>query len=81
MAPYLLLAPGYSAMFTYTNAGGYSGDAHGFVLGAYAGVRVPIGVRHSVFAEGGYLRGFQKNDGGRYAPSYVVLAAGWQVSL
>jgi hypothetical protein len=81
VAPYLLLAPGYSAMFDYGGASAESGDAHGFVLGAYAGFRFPIGARHSVFAEGGYLHGFQKNGGHRYAPSYVVLAAGWQVSL
>jgi len=44
-------------------------------------VRVPIAARHSIFAEGGYMQGFQKNGGRRYSPSYVVLAAGWQVSL
>jgi hypothetical protein len=81
LAPYVLLAPGYSSMFTYNNTGGSSGDAHGFVLSAYAGLRIPTGTRHSVFAEGGYLHGFQKNDGRRYAPSYLVLAAGWQMSL
>jgi hypothetical protein len=81
LAPYVLFAPGYSLMSTYNNAGGSSGDAHGFVLSGYAGLRIPTGTRHSVFAEGGYLHGFQKNDGGRYAPSYVVLSAGWQMSL
>jgi hypothetical protein len=81
LSPYLLLAPGYSSLFTYDNAGADSGDAHGFVLSAYAGLRIPTGTRHSFFAEGGYLRGFQKNGGRRYAPSYVVLAAGWQMSL
>jgi hypothetical protein len=81
LAPYVLLAPGYSSMFVYNNTGGSSGDAHGFVLSTYAGLRIFTGTRHSVFAEGGYLHGFQKNDGGRYAPSYVVLSAGWQMSL
>ena len=81
LAPYVLLAPGYSSMFAYNNTGGSSGDAHGFVLSAYAGLRIPTGTRHSVFAEGGYQRGFQKNDGRRYAPSYLVLSAGWQMSL
>jgi hypothetical protein len=81
LAPYVLFAPGYSSIFAYNNTGGSSGDAHGFVLSAYAGLRIPTGTRHSVFAEGGYLHGFQKSDGHRYAPSYVVLAAGWQMSL
>jgi hypothetical protein len=83
VAPYLLLAPGYSALFDYGDASAESesGDAHGFVLSAYAGLRVPIGARHSVFAEGGYMRGFQKNGGRRYAPSYVVVALGWQMAL
>jgi len=81
LAPYVLLAPGYSSMFAYNNTGGSSGDAHGFVLSAYAGLRIPTGTRHSVFAEGGYQHGFQKNDGHSYAPSYLVLSAGWQMSL
>jgi hypothetical protein len=81
LAPYVLLAPGYSSMFAYKNSGGSSGDAHGFVLSAYAGLRIHTGTRHSVFAEGGYLHGFQKNHEGRYSPRYVVLAAGWQMSL
>ena len=81
VAPYVLLAPGYSSLFAYNNTGGSSGDAQGFVLSAYAGLRVRSGTRHSVFAEGGYQHGFQKNDGRTYAPSYVVLAAGWQMSL
>jgi hypothetical protein len=81
VAPYVLLAPGYSSMFGYDDAGGSSGDAHGFVVSAYAGLRILTGTRHSIFAEGGYLHGFQKNGGARYAPSYVVLSAGWQMSL
>jgi hypothetical protein len=81
LAPYLLLAPGYSSLLAYDGAGADSGDAHGFVLSAYAGVRVPIRARHSVFAEVGCLRGFQKHGERRYAPSYLVLAAGWQMSL
>ena len=81
VAPYVLLAPGYSSIFAYDNAGGSSGAAHGFLVSAYAGLRVPIGTRHSVFAEGGYQHGFQRKDGRSYAPSYVVLAAGWQMAL
>jgi len=81
LAPYLLLAPGYSALFGYNNTGGSSGAAHGIVLSAYAGLRIPTGTRHSVLAEGGYLHGFQKSDGSSYAPSYLVLSAGWQISL
>jgi hypothetical protein len=81
LAPYVLLAPGYSSVLAYNNTGGSSGDAHGFVLSAYAGLRILTGTRHSVFAEAGYLHGLQKNDEGTYAPSYIVLAAGWQMSL
>lgn len=82
LAPYALIAPGYASMSAYNGAcGGCGGDAHGFVLGAYAGLRIRIGTRHSLFAEGGYQRGFQKNGESSYAPSYVVLAAGWQVSI
>jgi hypothetical protein len=81
LVPYVVLAPGYSLLFTYDNAGGDSGDAHGFVVSGHVGVGGPIGVRHSVFAHVGYMRGFQSRSGGDYAPSYLVLAAGWQVSL
>jgi hypothetical protein len=81
LVPYVVLAPGYSSMFTYDNAGANSGDAHGFVASAYGGVRIPIGTRHSILGECGYMRGFQKNGSREYAPSYLVLAAGWQVAL
>ena len=82
LVPYLLLAPGYSAMFTYDNAGGSSGDGHGFVASIYAGARMPIGTRHSVLLEVGYMHGFQKRriGGADYAPSYLVVAAGWQMA-
>lgn len=81
LVPYLLLAPGYSWLSEYDSAGADSGDANGFVVSAYGGARLPIGKRHSIFAEVGYMRGFQRNGGVDYAPSYLVLAAGWQVSL
>jgi hypothetical protein len=81
MVPYILLAPGYSSIIRYDNTGGYSGNSHGFVLSAYGGARVPLGPRHSLFAEAGYMRGFQKDGATNYAPSYIVLAAGWQMSL
>jgi hypothetical protein len=75
--PYLLLAPGYSVLSRY--GGDQTGDAHGFSLGAYGGVRVPVSRRNSILAEGGYLRGFQADGGRAYAPSYLVLALGWQL--
>lgn len=78
VVPYALVQPGYSFLFG-DEAG--SGDAHGFVASAYVGTRVPIGARHSIFVEAGYMRGFQKDAGREYAPSYVVLAAGLQASL
>jgi hypothetical protein len=81
VVPYVLLAPGYSWVFSYGNLGVGGGDAHGFVLGAHGGARVPLGSRHSVFVEFGYLRGFQSEGGKAYAPSYLVIAAGWQASL
>jgi hypothetical protein len=80
VVPYLLLAPGYSWLSNYGGNTSY-GDAHGFLLGAYGGLRVPISTHHSVFAEGGYLRGFQKDGDRSYAPSYLVVALGWQASL
>jgi hypothetical protein len=80
VVPYALLAPGYSFLFGCCTDGVASGDSHGFVASAYAGVRIPIGARHSIFAEGGYMHGFQKDGGRDYAPSYVVLALGWQMS-
>jgi len=81
VVPYALLAPGYSFLFGCCTDGGASGDAHGFVASAYLGTRIPMGARHSIFAEVGYLRGFQKDGGRDYAPSYLVLACGWQASL
>jgi hypothetical protein len=81
VVPYVLVTPGYSFLFGCCTDGAAGGDAHGFVASAYAGTRIPIGVRHSIFAEAGYMRGFQKDGGRDYAPSYVVLAAGWQASL
>jgi hypothetical protein len=81
VVPYVLVEPGYSFLFGCCTDGGGSGDAHGFVASAYVGTRLPIGARHSIFVEAGYMRGFQKDGGREYAPSYVVLAAGWQASL
>jgi hypothetical protein len=81
VVPYVLFAPGYSWVSRYGSTGGDGGNAHGFVLGAYGGARVPLGQRHSVFAEFGYLRGFQSEGGNAFAPSYLVVAAGWQASF
>jgi hypothetical protein len=81
IVPYVLLAPGYSAVIEYGNAGGSSGNAHGFVLSAYGGTRIPIVRRHSIIAEAGYMRGFQRSSDRSYSPSYLVLGLGWQVSL
>jgi hypothetical protein len=81
IVPYVLLAPGYSAVIEYGNAGGSSGNAHGFVLSAYSGTRIPIVRRHSIVAEAGYMRGFQRSSDRNYSPSYLVLGLGWQVSL
>jgi hypothetical protein len=80
VVPYALLAPGYSLLIGGFTDGYASGDAHGFVASAYAGLRIPIGARHSIFAEGGYMHGFQKDGPRDYAPSYVVLAVGWQMA-
>lgn len=81
VVPYVLLAPGYSWVLSYEETGAGGRDAHGFALSAYGGARVPLGQRCSVFAEFGYLRGFQSEGGNAYAPSYLVIAAGLQVSL
>jgi hypothetical protein len=81
VVPYALLAPGYSFLFGCCTDGAASGDAHGFVASAYVGIRVPIGARHSIFIEGGYMHGFQQDGARDYAPSYLVLAGGWQASL
>jgi hypothetical protein len=77
--PYVMLAPGYSWLSRYGADPG--GNAHGFLLGAYGGLRVPVSARNSLFAEGGYLQGFQSDSHGAYAPSYLVFAFGWQASL
>jgi len=76
--PYVLLAPGYSVLFRYGEV--QAGDAHGFSLGAYAGFRIPVSKRNAILAEGGYLRGFQSDGVSAYAPSYVVMALGWQLA-
>jgi hypothetical protein len=81
VVPYVLFAPGYAWVFDFENT--HIGDvvSHGFVLGAYGGARVPVTPRHSIFAEAGYMRGFQKDGDRSYAPSYLVVALGWQASL
>ena len=79
LAPYILLAPGYSSIFGYGGDG--SGSSHGFVLSAYGGARIPITFHHSLFAEVGYMYGLQRDGERDYAPSYLVIAAGWQTSL
>jgi len=77
VVPYVLIAPGYSWLVKVLN----DGSSRGFILGAYGGARVPITARQSVFGEAGYMRGFQKNGERSYAPSYLVVALGWQASL
>ena len=86
--PYLLLAPGYSFISSYEDAGGcacsdyvQNGDSHGFMLAGYGGVRVRITQRHSVAAEMGYVHGFQAKGARTYAPAYLSVALGWQVTL
>lgn len=81
LVPYVVLAPGYSSIFCYENLSNTGGTGHGFVLGAYGGARAPIHGRHSLFAEAGYMHGFQKDGGRDFAPSYLVIAAGWQASM
>jgi hypothetical protein len=81
LVPYVVLAPGYSSIFCYGDSCSTGGTGRGFVLGAYGGARLPIHGRHALFAEAGYMRGFQKDSGHDYASSYVVIAAGWQASL
>ena len=80
VVPYILLAPGYSWLHKYGTTID-SGNSHGFLVGAYGGARVPVTTRHSIFSEVGYLRGFQKSGEQDYAPSYLVVALGWQASL
>ncbi len=75
--PYVLVAPGYSLLFRY--GGAPAGDAHGFSLGAYGGLRFPVSKRNAIVAEGGYLQGFQSDGGRAYAPSYLVVALGWEL--
>jgi hypothetical protein len=81
VVPYVLFSPGYAWLFDFENSSVGDVRSHGFVLGAYGGARVPVSPRHAVFAEAGYLRGFQKNGDQSYAPSYLVLALGWQAAL
>ena len=81
VVPYILLAPGYSWLSEYNNTGTQSGNSHGFAVGVYGGACVPVTSRHSIFAEAGYVRGFQKDGARTYAPSYLVVALGWQASL
>jgi hypothetical protein len=78
VVPYVLLAPGYSVLFRYGEVQG--GDGHGFSLGVYGGLRVPVSKRNAILAEGGYLRGFLSDGGQTYAPSYVVIALGWELT-
>ncbi len=81
VVPYVLFAPGYSWLLKFENTSVGDVWSHGFVLGAYGGARVPVTSRHSIFAEAGYMRGFQKDGEQTYAPSYLVVALGWQASL
>ena len=89
VVPYLVLAPGYSVIWSYNQAGpgcacsDYidNGDSHGFMLAGYGGLRVLVTPRHAVLAEAGYLHGFQKESTRTYAPAYLVVSLGWQVAL
>lgn len=78
--PYVLLAPGYSWLIGDRDLS-EEGDARGFLLAAYGGLRVPITARHAVIAEAGYAHGFQEDGNRAYAPSYLVVTLGWQASL
>ncbi len=89
VVPYLLFAPGYSVISSYKNAGPRcacpdyvdNGDSRGFMLAGYGGARVMVTPRHAVVGEVGYWHGFQTSSGRTYAPSYVVVALGWQLAL
>lgn len=94
VTPYFLFAPGYSIIWSYKQAiltcdcadnikieNIENGDSQGFMLAGYVGLRVMVTPRHAVIAEAGYLHGFQKESGRSYAPSYLVIALGWQTSL
>jgi hypothetical protein len=80
VVPYLIVAPGYSLIARYESVGAGDGSAHGFVAGAYAGLRTQVSSHHALLVEAGYLHGFQKTGGDSYAPAYVVVGLGWQVS-
>jgi hypothetical protein len=76
LEPYVLLKPGYSVIWrTDANL------ASGFALGATLGLRLRFARRHGVFAELGYQRGFQRENGRAWAPSYLITSAGWQVGF
>jgi len=89
LVPYLLFAPGYSVISSYNKAGPgcacsdyvANGDSHGFILAGYGGARVVVTPRNAVVGEVGYLHGFQTKSSRTYAPSYIVVALGWQVEL
>jgi hypothetical protein len=87
--PYVVLAPGYSAVSSYHHTvvlcdcadSIQHGDSHGFTLAGYAGARLSVSPRHAVLVEAGYLHGFQSSGSRSYAPRYLVLGLGWQASL
>jgi hypothetical protein len=74
--PYALLTGGYSVILRDG-----SDSASGPIASLALGVRAQVSDRNSVFAETGYQRGFQTRQQYAYAPSYLVVSAGWQVAF
>jgi hypothetical protein len=73
--PYAIMTGGYSAIWRNGAA-----SAFGPAVGAALGLRLKF-VRHAVFAELAYQRGFQRVDGHAYGPSYLITSLGWQIGF
>jgi hypothetical protein len=71
--PYAAFNTGYSVI---RRSG--TDSARGAVLTGGLGARFRVSARQKLFFEVDYQRGFQSIDNEAYAPSYLIVVAGWQ---
>jgi hypothetical protein len=74
--PYVIATGGYSVI--WRNG---ASTAYGPAVGVTLGLRGKFAVRHALFAEASYQKGFQSTGGDAYRPSYVIMSVGWQAGF
>lgn len=74
--PYAVVAPGYSVIRRHD-----VGDASGPTVEVALGLGYRVRLRHAIFVEIGYQRGFHQARGQPFSPSYVITSIGWQIAF